>query len=47
MPKVTHDPDLPVDHWRLALMVPEEGYLAAVAARQSDLQLQSFRIENS
>lgn len=45
IPRVTEDPDHPPQSWQLALVMPEEGYLAAVAAQQEALRLQSFRIE--
>lgn len=44
IPRVIEDPDLPPESWRLALVMPEDGYLAAVAARQSDLRFEAFLI---
>jgi 4'-phosphopantetheinyl transferase len=43
-PVVVEDPDHPVENWRLALVVPERDYLAAVAVRRSALELEGFRI---
>lgn len=43
-PVVTDDPDLTADGWKLALFLPEDGFLAAVASRQSGMELQAFRV---
>lgn len=43
-PRVTDDPDIPPESWRLALLIPEAGYLAAVAAQQPDLKLEAFQV---
>lgn len=43
-PLVVSDQDHPAEGWRLALMVPESGYLAAVAVRQAGLRVEGFRV---
>jgi len=44
-PTVVEDPDHSPEDWKLALVIPECGYLAAVAVRQPALQLEGFRIK--
>ncbi len=43
-PWVAVDRDHSPERWQLALLIPEDGYLAAVAARQAALRLEGFRI---
>ena len=43
-PCVVEDQDLPAQDWRLALTVPERGYIAAVAVQQPSLRLEGYRI---
>jgi 4'-phosphopantetheinyl transferase len=43
-PVVLLDEDHPAEEWQLGLMVPEPGYLAAVAVRQPGLRVEAFRI---
>lgn len=43
-PLVVEDQDLPAENWRLALTVPEPGYIAAVAVQQPSLRVKGYRI---
>lgn len=43
-PSVLKDLDLPEGAWRVAMVSPEPGYLAAVATRQPGLSIKAFRI---
>jgi 4'-phosphopantetheinyl transferase len=43
-PTVVDDLDHPASGWRLALMIPERGYLAAVAVLQPSLKIEAFKI---
>ena len=43
-PSVVEDEDLVAGGWQLALVVPERGYIAAVAVQQSALRVSGFRL---
>lgn len=43
-PSVINDEDHPVEDWRLVLLTPEEGYIAAVAVPRPGLRIEAFRI---
>lgn len=43
-PRVEADEDHSVSGWQLALLVPDSEFIAAVAARQSDLSIEAFRL---
>ncbi|MDX1556559.1 MAG: 4'-phosphopantetheinyl transferase superfamily protein, partial [Xanthomonadales bacterium] len=43
-PAVVEDQDLALEGWQLALLIPENGYIAAVAVRQPALAVEAFRL---
>ncbi len=43
-PRVIEDQDLSAAGWRVALVIPEEGYIAAVAVRQPSLLIEAFSL---
>lgn len=44
-PVVVSDEDHDVSGWQLALLLPEPDYLAAVAVRQADLEIEAFSLQ--
>lgn len=44
LPKVVEDQDLDPEGWQLGLVIPEPGYIAAVAVRQPTLRIEGFKL---